>query len=73
MSRLITIDTNPDFAPKSALPAPERLISGNPSFNRYCSDETILSHQLRIEARGLQAHVEQTSSWAGNVRRRRKQ
>ncbi|RWM76173.1 MAG: cupin, partial [Mesorhizobium sp.] len=32
MSLLITIDTNPSFAPKESLPLPERLISGNPFF-----------------------------------------
>ena len=38
MSLLVTIDTNPDFAPKTALPAPERLISGNPSFKTWAQD-----------------------------------
>lgn len=38
MSLLITIDTNPDFAPKNALPVPERLISGNPSFKTWAQD-----------------------------------
>ena len=38
MSLLITIDTNPDFAPKKALPAPERLISGDPSFKTWAQD-----------------------------------
>jgi uncharacterized protein len=38
MSLLITIDTNPAFAPKHALPAPERLISGNPSFKTWAQD-----------------------------------
>jgi uncharacterized cupin superfamily protein len=32
MALLITIDTDPDFAPKKTLPMPERLISGAPSF-----------------------------------------
>lgn len=32
MSLLKTIDPNPSFAPREAVPAPERLISGNPSF-----------------------------------------
>jgi hypothetical protein len=35
MSLLITIDTDPDFAPKEALPAAERLISGNPSYPAF--------------------------------------
>jgi uncharacterized cupin superfamily protein len=38
MSLLITVDTNPDFAPKNALPVPERLISGNPSFKTWAQD-----------------------------------
>jgi uncharacterized cupin superfamily protein len=38
MSLLVTIDTNPDFAPKNALPAPDRLISGNPSFKTWAQD-----------------------------------
>ena len=38
MSLLITIDTNPDFAPKEALPTPERLISGAPSFKTWAQD-----------------------------------
>src|SRR5207244_4781398 len=38
MSLLIAIDTNPDFAPKKAVPAPERLISGNPSFKTWAQD-----------------------------------
>lgn len=32
MSLLITIDPNPDFVPKEALPTPDRLISGSPEF-----------------------------------------
>jgi hypothetical protein len=38
MSLLVTIDTDPDFAPKEALPAPERRISGNPSFKTWAQD-----------------------------------
>ena len=38
MSLLVTIDTDPGFAPKEALPAPERLISGNPSFKTWAQD-----------------------------------
>jgi uncharacterized cupin superfamily protein len=38
MSLLITIDTDPDFAPKEALPAAERLISGNPSYKTWAQD-----------------------------------
>jgi uncharacterized cupin superfamily protein len=38
MSLLITIDTDPNFTPKEALPAPERLISGNPSFKTWAQD-----------------------------------
>lgn len=39
MSNLIAIDTNPGFAPKEALPAPERLISGAPEFKTWALDE----------------------------------
>jgi uncharacterized protein len=38
MTLLVTIDTNPDFAPKEALPTPERLISGSPSFKTWARD-----------------------------------
>jgi uncharacterized protein len=38
MSRLITIDTNPGFAPKTSVPDPERLISGHPSFKTWAQD-----------------------------------
>jgi uncharacterized protein len=38
MSLLISIDTDPDFAPKEALPVPERLIAGNPSFKSWPQD-----------------------------------
>ena len=38
MSLLITIDTNPDFTPKTSVPNPERLISGNPSFKTWAQD-----------------------------------
>jgi hypothetical protein len=38
MSLLITIDTDPDFTPKDAVPAPERLISGNPFFKTWAQD-----------------------------------
>jgi hypothetical protein len=38
MSLLITIDTNPSFAPKESLPLPERLISGAPSFKSWPQD-----------------------------------
>ena len=38
MSLLVTIDPNPDFAPKEALPTPERRISGNPSFKTWAQD-----------------------------------
>jgi uncharacterized cupin superfamily protein len=38
MSLLITIHTDPAFAPKEALPTPERLISGNPSFKTWAQD-----------------------------------
>lgn len=38
MSLLITIDTDPDFTPKDAIPAPERLISGNPFFKTWAQD-----------------------------------
>lgn len=38
MSLLITIDPNPDFAPKEALPTADRLISGTPSFKTWAQD-----------------------------------
>jgi uncharacterized protein len=38
MTLLVTIDTNPYFAPKNSLPDPERLISGNPSFKTWAQD-----------------------------------
>jgi len=38
MSLLITIDPNPDFAPKEALPTSDRLISGDPSFKTWAQD-----------------------------------
>ncbi|HEV2901389.1 MAG TPA: cupin domain-containing protein [Pseudaminobacter sp.] len=38
MSLLITVDTNPAFTPKEALPLPERLISGAPSFKTWAQD-----------------------------------
>lgn len=38
MSLLIAIDINPDFEPKKSEPAPERLISGNPSFKTWAQD-----------------------------------
>ena len=38
MSLLITVDTNPAFTPKEALPLPERLISGTPSFKTWAQD-----------------------------------
>ncbi|EAV41809.1 hypothetical protein SIAM614_31091 [Roseibium aggregatum IAM 12614] len=38
MSLLITIDPNPDFAPKTAEPLPEQLISGSPSFKTWAQD-----------------------------------
>ncbi|ANL31599.1 cupin domain-containing protein (plasmid) [Rhizobium phaseoli] len=38
MSLLVTIDTNPDFTPKDAVPGPERLISGNPFFKTWAQD-----------------------------------
>jgi len=38
MSLLKTIDPNPSFAPREAVPAPERLISGNPSFKTWAQD-----------------------------------
>jgi uncharacterized cupin superfamily protein len=38
MSLLIPIDPDPVFAPKEALPLPERLISGAPSFRTWAQD-----------------------------------
>jgi uncharacterized protein len=40
MSLLITIDTNPDFAPKTSVPDPERLISGDPSVKTWAQDSS---------------------------------
>lgn len=40
MSRLIALDPAPAFAPKEALPLPERLISGSPSFRTWAQDES---------------------------------
>lgn len=38
MSLLITIDTDPSFTPKEAVPAQDRLISGNPLFKTWAQD-----------------------------------
>ncbi|GLS20230.1 cupin [Labrys miyagiensis] len=38
MSLLVTLATDPDFTPKASTPAPERLISGNPSFKTWAQD-----------------------------------
>jgi uncharacterized cupin superfamily protein len=38
MSLLKTIDTNPASVPREAVPAPERLISGNPKFKTWAQD-----------------------------------
>lgn len=38
MSNLVTIDPNPAFAPKEALPQPDRLISGTPAFRTWAQD-----------------------------------
>jgi len=38
MSNLIAIDPAPGFAPKEALPLPERLISGSPAFRTWAQD-----------------------------------
>lgn len=40
MSNLIAIDTNPTFAPKEALPQPDRLISGAPEFKTWAQDSS---------------------------------
>jgi len=40
MSLLVTLDTAPDFAPKEALPLPERLIAGSPAFKTWAQDES---------------------------------
>ncbi len=40
MSNLIALVTAPDFAPKEAVPLPERLISGNPSFKTWAQDDS---------------------------------
>jgi uncharacterized protein len=58
MSLLITIDTNPAFTPKEALPMPERLISGTPSFKTWAQEGTtyefchIISGVIEIEEKG---------------------
>ncbi|SCX23862.1 hypothetical protein DSM25558_3445 [Agrobacterium sp. DSM 25558] len=39
MSLITRIDTNPQTTPKEALPTPERLISGNPSFKTWALDD----------------------------------
>ena len=38
MTLLVTIDTDPRFAPKEALPLPERLVSGSPEFKTWAQD-----------------------------------
>jgi uncharacterized protein len=38
MSLLKTIDPNPTFEPKHALPTAERLIAGNPAFKTWAQD-----------------------------------
>ena len=40
MTLLVTIDTDPTFEPKHALPLPERLIAGSPSFKTWAQDES---------------------------------
>ena len=40
MSLLVTIDPNPTFTPKPALPLPERLISGAPEFKTWAQDDS---------------------------------
>ncbi|SFU34431.1 hypothetical protein SAMN02799631_00255 [Methylobacterium sp. 174MFSha1.1] len=40
MSLLVTLDTDPRFPPKEALPLPERLISGSPAFKTWAQDDT---------------------------------
>ncbi len=39
MSLLKTLDPNPIFAPRESLPAPDKLISGSPSFKTWAMDE----------------------------------
>ena len=41
MSLLITVDTNPNFAPKNALPVPDAH-SGNPSFKTWAAKSRII-------------------------------
>ncbi len=38
MSNLVPIDPAPGFTPKDALPQPDRLISGAPSFKTWAQD-----------------------------------
>lgn len=39
MSLLKTIEPNPSFAPRENVPAPDRLISGNPQLKTWAQDE----------------------------------
>jgi uncharacterized cupin superfamily protein len=38
MSLLLTIDTDPNFTPKQAVPDAERLISGSPAYKTWAQD-----------------------------------
>ncbi len=40
MSLIVPINHNPTFPPKHSLPAPERLIAGNPEFSTWAMDES---------------------------------
>ena len=39
MSSLITLNTHPDFEPERGAPAPERVLSGNPSAQTWILDQ----------------------------------
>ena len=40
MTGIVKIDHNPSFAPKESVPAPERLISGDPQLKSWPMDES---------------------------------
>jgi uncharacterized protein len=64
MSLLVTIDPNPDFAPKESLPVPERLISGNPSFKTWAQDA---SRQDKVQTGVWEATPGETHSIKGTT------
>lgn len=40
MSLIVTLDHNPTFTPRHALPQPDRLIAGSPEFLTWAMDES---------------------------------